>query len=433
MQKDMKNNVNKNEIIYIEPGKIQPNAVELEEIVIGSLIIEPDAIFKVESILKPEIFYKESHQKIYKAILEVKKADLIVDLMTVSARLKKDKVLEEIGGNYALSQLMSRIGNTYNIVTHALILHQEYFKRLCINKSYKLSQMCYDESIDIVDIINEITDLSCLIDKEINTVSENNIRESEINLSESLNLDPHLIAIKTESKLVGIMSKKNISLFIGKAKSRKTFAITLFVSHLVGGIQTQLIWCKKSNVIIFDTEQSRFHSQKILKRLSKILGVDNQPENIKLYGIKRYTSDIRRKIIETVIKRDRPDVVIIDGVRDLVLDFNDLRETSEVKDWIMMLADKYDCHISMVLHMNKNDMNPRGHLGSELVNKSETVLQVRKEDDSISIIEPAETRGESFNPIRMRIISGVPEFEGFETLNVVQPKRRSDFQADNPF
>ena len=137
-------------------------------------------------------------------------------------------------------------------------------------------------------------------------------------------------------------------------------------------------------------------------------------------------------MIETVIRRDRPDIIFIDGIRDLVFDFNDIKECTIIVNWIMFLVDKYNCHISLVLHQNPSDSNSkgRGHLGTELDNKCESAIVVAKDEDdeSVSIISPSATRGEPFSPIGMRIVAGIPELYKLEQ----ETKRRTNFD-ETPF
>lgn len=402
-------------------GKIPPQAIDVEEFVLGTLILEPNSIFDAEQYLRPEKFYKDAHQKIFKAILDTKNNGIGIDLLTVTNRLKKNNDLELVGGAYALTMLVSNVGLSYNLIYHCLIIQQEYIKRLAIEKAALIQNIAYSES-DIEEIIKAIDDLTIKFDEEIQSASGNFIHESNIRLEESVKYEPHFFAFKENDKLIGLMSKSNISLWLGKAKSRKTFAITKIASHLCTGMIDELIWCKKCTVSYFDTEQSRHHAHKIVKRVSFLNDSESHIEGFNMYAIKRYDTNQRKKIIETVIKKDRPDVVIIDGIRDLMLDFNDLKETTQLVNWLMMLIDKYNCHLSLILHLNKSDQNARGHIGTELINKCESAVVIEKSQDDAnkSILRPMETRGEQFKAIEMEIIHGFPYFKGY--VDYIEPK-----------
>ncbi|MFA6932417.1 MAG: hypothetical protein WCQ30_02155, partial [Bacteroidales bacterium] len=105
----------------------------------------------------------------------------------------------------------------------------------------------------------------------------------------------------------------------------------------------------------------------------------------------------------------KPDLVVIDGIRDLVLDFNDLAESGQIVGEMMRLSSLYNCGILTVLHQNKADNNARGHLGSELCNKSETVIQVVK-DKGIATVSPVYSRNREIQDFSFKINdAGLPE------------------------
>lgn len=106
-------------------GKMPPQAIDLEEAILGSLMLEKDAFIMVSDFLKPDCFYKESHQKIYQAIQNLSINNEPVDLLTVSEELKRLGLLEEVGGPYYLSQLTSRIASAAHIEFHARIIRAE--------------------------------------------------------------------------------------------------------------------------------------------------------------------------------------------------------------------------------------------------------------------------------------------------------------------
>jgi replicative DNA helicase len=113
----------------LEAGKIPPQAMDLEETVLGGMMLEKDGLMAVIEILKPEVFYKDAHQKIYRAIQILFDAGEPVDIITVTLQLKKSGDLEQIGGPYYITQLTSRIASTANIEFHARIIYQKYLSR----------------------------------------------------------------------------------------------------------------------------------------------------------------------------------------------------------------------------------------------------------------------------------------------------------------
>jgi hypothetical protein len=150
----------------------------------------------------------------------------------------------------------------------------------------------------------------------------------------------------------------------------------------------------KSKVVFFDTEQGKFHVSLFQKRVYRLLGVDSLV-NFEVYYLRKHTPQERLEIIEFKIRTD-PDIgfVAIDGIRDLVTSINDEEEATKIASCLLRWTEERSIHIVTVLHQNKGDLNARGHLGTELVNKAETVLAVVRDpqDKNISIVEPTETR-----------------------------------------
>ena len=110
-------------------GKMPPQAVDLEEAILGSLMLEKDAFITVSDFLKPDCFYKEAHQKIYRGIQNLSLNNEPVDILTVSEEMKRLGELEEIGGYYYLAQLTSKVASAAHIEFHARIIVQKYIQR----------------------------------------------------------------------------------------------------------------------------------------------------------------------------------------------------------------------------------------------------------------------------------------------------------------
>lgn len=131
-----------------------PQALDFEAAVIGALLLEKDAIDKVENILSPESFYSESNAKIYECILSLQKEGKPTDILTVSDKLRKDGVIESIGGYSYISKLTTRIASTSNIVYHAQIVEQKHIQRKLIQIGDELQKRGFDDAEDILDTIN---------------------------------------------------------------------------------------------------------------------------------------------------------------------------------------------------------------------------------------------------------------------------------------
>lgn len=153
-----------------EHGLKPPQALELEEAIIGAVMIERDAIHEVIDILKPESFYKESHQKIFEVIMELHARMEPIDLYTVGNRLGAKKQLEEIGGAIYLAELTERVGSASHIVSHSKIVAQKYIQRELIRAATEIQRNSFDDTKDIDDLID-------VAESEIFKVSEGHIKK----------------------------------------------------------------------------------------------------------------------------------------------------------------------------------------------------------------------------------------------------------------
>ena len=191
----------------------------------------------------------------------------------------------------------------------------------------------------------------------------------------------------------------NFSLIIGKAKSRKSFFINIAVSTalskdlILNRFKSDLPQ-EQNEVLYFDTEQSKYHVQIALKRICKQINVD-EPHNLHVYHLRSLTPIDRLVAIEHLIyNNDKIGFVIIDGIKDLVTSINDESEATMIASKLLKWTEERNIHIVTVLHQNKSDNNARGHIGTELINKAETVLSITKaeNDKNISIVEPQQCR-----------------------------------------
>ncbi|MDR0543756.1 MAG: replicative DNA helicase [Odoribacteraceae bacterium] len=171
-----------------EHGKLPPQALELEEAVLAALMLEKDAYIMVSDLVKPECFYKEAHQKIYRAVQSLSINNEPVDLLTVSEELKRTGDLESVGGYYHLSQLTSRVASAVHIEFHARIIVQKYIQRELIRASTEIQSRAYDDATDVADLVDmaqkmvfeiaegsvkkETTPINVLIEQAVKNIEE---------------------------------------------------------------------------------------------------------------------------------------------------------------------------------------------------------------------------------------------------------------------
>lgn len=133
-------------------GKVPPQAIDMEEAVLGALLIESNAIDSVITLLKPDSFYKQSHSEIYKTILDLHTKNSPIDLLTVSEYLRAGQKLEMAGGPIALISLTNKLTSAAHIEYHAKIVHQKYIQREIIRISTELLNKAYDDTNDIAEM-----------------------------------------------------------------------------------------------------------------------------------------------------------------------------------------------------------------------------------------------------------------------------------------
>jgi len=208
----------------------------------------------------------------------------------------------------------------------------------------------------------------------------------------------------------------NFSLIIGKKKAGKTFLLGgIIASTINNSLQLGTIkGCLPENknvVLYFDTEQSQYHANRSVKRICTLVSNPN-PSNLFAYGLRPKSPKERLQIIEAVILMT-PNVglVAIDGIRDLLTTgINDEQEATKLTNLFLKWSYELDIHIILLLHQNKNDLNARGHIGSEVVNKAETIISVTKEDKSnIFKVVCEDSRDIPFNDFGFKITDvGIP-------------------------
>lgn len=148
--------VEKTKIMDLEKGLMPPQAIEIEQAVLGSALSDSNGLFDVVSVLRgPEVFYKDSHQAIYAAVLDLFQNNEPVDILTVSARLRKMKKLETAGGDYYLIQLSQMVSSSAHAEYHSRIILQAYLKRMIIKFSSSMISLCYDPGTDVFDLISK--------------------------------------------------------------------------------------------------------------------------------------------------------------------------------------------------------------------------------------------------------------------------------------
>ena len=184
-----------------EHGQVPPQAVELEEAVLGAIMLEKDAIISVGDLLKSDSFYKPAHQKIYKAIMSLSSKEEPIDILTVTEELKRQGDLESSGGPFYVSQLTSRVANAAHIEHHARIIAQKFIQRELIRVSSEIQSSAFDESIDVADLLDQAQ-------QDVFDIAEGNIKKESSHIRPLADevIDQIIAASKREDGLSGVPS-----------------------------------------------------------------------------------------------------------------------------------------------------------------------------------------------------------------------------------
>ena len=189
-------NIDKNSIINLEKGKLPPQAIDLEEVVLGAMMIDKKGVDEVIDILTPEAFYKESHQLIFQAIFSLFQKSEPIDLLTVSNQLKKDNNHERIGGDFYLISLTQKVSSSAHIEFHARIILQKFIQRSLIKISNEIITDSYDETKDVFDLLDNA-------ESKLYDVTQGNIKKS----SESA----QSLVIQAKNKIESVSNKEGLS------------------------------------------------------------------------------------------------------------------------------------------------------------------------------------------------------------------------------
>lgn len=261
--------------------------------------------------------------------------------------------------------------------------------------------------------------------------------KSKINPFQAVEKPPCLV----EYNGISLATLGNFSVLNGKPKSRKTtFGIIISIVALDDSNSSYNGFTNhnpNSNIIYFDTEQAKYDAYRLGNRIVKKLGLTPETSKFSLYGLREYSPAVRMKIIEEVIfNSENLSLVIIDGIADLLTKgYNDESDAIEISSKLLEWSKKLNIHILTVIHQNKGDNYAKGHLGSYLNQKAETVLDIAKSthDTNISTVKAAFTRGRDIDDIYFSMDeNGMPYITDAPVTSTVLKalKRPNDFPPE---
>jgi len=279
---------------------------------------------------------------------------------------------------------------------------QDYSKKLCEDHGFTRG-ILPDKVKDISDLIkaggsidevrNEEPKVINLLDKYDDCIVD--ITKPPVN-------EPYFMYING----VRVGSFGSYTLVTGKAKSRKTFLNIYIVAAALNGEHGNITITlpeEKNKILYCDTEQGGEEGFITFKKilLTSGLGIEQQPKNIIYLNLRPFTPAERTQRIDEFVRHTYGLALVwIDGIRDLVIDINSPEEATKIATMILKWTGEQHIHIFPVLHLNKGDNNARGHLGTELVNKAQTIINIEKNSDAepFSVVTFTDGRGKGFEP-----------------------------------
>ena len=235
-----------------------------------------------------------------------------------------------------------------------------------------------------------------------------------------------------------VMTRENISCVTAQAKVGKTFLVKLILSAVLkkGVFQNRLISelpTGRDKILYIDTEQSKYHVKLGLSHIKEMLTIDYEHEldKMNVYQFDAVSTSKRLEYVKWLIYNTKPDFVVLDGISDLALDTNNLKEADELVTNLRIWATENNCHILNVIHQNPNDIQTKmkGHLGTKLQDKSEIVIGVTvdKENENNRIVQSLASRNRKPEPFEFAISeNGLPIINEFEvTQSKITGKKAS--------
>ncbi|VTQ00289.1 AAA family ATPase [Sphingobacterium daejeonense] len=232
------------------------------------------------------------------------------------------------------------------------------------------------------------------------------LKKSELNPDSNFDKPESVLSIMQPNGEVPMFVRGSISQINGKAKSGKSTFLTIAVANAINGsdYDEEVSFIAKGNIRVlwFDTEQGGYYAHRTYKMTLAKLKSDKLLL-LKYFDLREHDAETRLKMIQLALEINQEiGLVIIDGTRDLLYDYNDPKESSKLVTELMRLSTTYNCHIVNVLHLNKSNGESRGHLGTELDNKCTLTMVVNKlEDTNGASIETKLNRDAPILPIEL--------------------------------
>ncbi len=346
------------DLLPIEDSTIEGN-------VLGCLIADTSTLGQHLAEISSDDFYNDTHKEIFSAVRKAYEEHHQIDLISLKPYISNEKTFQ-----YALN-LMTKAGAGVRWRTYVDQLHDVTTKREAQMASIKFISQLHNE-----DALNSITPFMAKIeDARSKSQSFRSFLCKEF-YEESL---PEAVPLLTCDG-VPMIYRDDIMVIQGQAKSCKsTITTSLITSATTGDECLKFRSIKPLTIVIIDTEQS---TENLHKQGKKTWGQGADKARVFAYGFRSVPRDKVMSYTLQAIYEHRPDIVIIDNVKDLVSDFNNLSESTDAVRRLLSVAEQNKCAIVGIIHENFGEGKARGHIGSMLYEKASTICKTERLQDS---------------------------------------------------
>lgn len=355
--------------------KLPPQNVEAEKSVIGSILIDQEAIYKLSEFLLPDHFYKLQHREIYKCFLELYSQQKPIDILTVTSSLKKKKKLNNIGGSKYLSELVTSVPSAAHVEEYGRIIREASLRRNLISLAVNIEELAYKEDKDIADVIDE-AESSLLGFSQLQTTRDfvhiGNLLEDAYHRAEELNKSGGIKGVSTGfpfvDGLLGGLQKSDLIILAARPSVGKTafsldiarhaavvgkktvgfFSLEMSNAQLMDRVLSMQVGVGLWNLRMGDIQDEVFH------RLSEAMGIISESnlyiDDTPGIGIMEMRSKARKLKIEKGL-----DLIVVDYLQLITGTSKESRvqEVSEISRFLKSLARELDVPVLSLAQLSR--------------------------------------------------------------------------------
>ena len=423
--------------------RLQPQAIPLEESVLGAILIDKDAIAEVLDILNEDSFYDNRHAMIYATMLEMYQKSMPIDILTTAQELIKKGKIETVGGAYYLSELSNKAQG--NLRSHALIVKQKQIQRELIKMSNQTIQDCYNDTDDVFDLLdnveNQLFKLKDISLSNIKTVKQihQSIKEIVLSGGEIATIYKALIGnIEFITKTFNVIAG-----FQGTGKTALMLTIARNIAQQ--GIRVGIMSMEMSSEMLatrFIQRDTMIGSKKILSNTltdeekTKILEAKS-PDNIYVDDSSQVTYKNVIGKVKTMARKFGTKIIIIDYVQLIALSNGNENQVSKVERLtsdLQNIAKELDIAIVVLSQLARTTDKPTAaHLRNGGIEQAASSIYIlfdehKQENQEFKFHEiPIERRG------KIELIDAKNRYDEIRNCHIIFDKPRQQFLEDIPY